>query len=127
MVVCMRIFGIDPGVTTGLAVVEDGVFVEGRESMTYDGVIDWLTKLQPDTVAIEDFQIRPGKPCLYHPSIRMIGVVEYACQRMELNFRIQSPSILKIMLANTKGISKSPHIRSAAAHALYCWRKNGTK
>lgn len=123
----MRILGIDPGKTTGVALIRNGNFIRGEETRGYQETISWIFDEHPDVVVIEDFQIRPRKPSLYHPSIRMIGVVEYVCQMCQTPMIIQSPSILRLTLNAARGLSKSPHICSAAAHAMYYWRKHGIK
>jgi len=118
----IKIIGIDPGVTTGVAIYQNGS-LRGGEITSYREIADLLESERPEIVVIEDFYIRRGKPSIYHPSIRMIGVVEYLCQELEIKFIIQSPSILTAMRWILPRGTGSPHVKAAMCHLLYHLKK----
>ena len=117
------VVGVDPGRVTGMCAFEDGRFVEGAETRSYDGVVKFILDFRADVVVIEDFRVRRGQPSDYHPSIRTIGVVEYVCQCNGIPLIIQSPSILRFTLEAQKGLHRSRHVKSAAAHVSYYLKK----
>ena len=111
--------GIDPGVTTGVAVMQDDILIFEAEAGTAWKVIDWIKSFNPEVVVIENFFIRRGKPCRYHEPIKMIGVVEYYCDEFKIKHVLQSPSILVTMKRWVPKNIKSPHTKSAIAHLMY--------
>ncbi len=116
----LTIIGIDPGVTTGIAVIQDGILVYENEAGSTVEVMDLIRYFQPNIIVMEDFFVRRGKPCEYKAPIKMIGVVEYYCSQKEILFVPQSPSVLTLMLQKVpKTLLKSPHTRSAVAHLMY--------
>jgi len=122
----MIVVGVDPGRVTGLCAFEDGEFREGVEAKSYDEVVSFIHRLDPDVVVIEDFRVRRGQPSDYHPSIRMIGVVDFLCQRRRTPMVVQSPSILRMTLGDQIVLHRSRHVRAAAAHVSYYTRKHAT-
>ena len=118
------VMAIDPGVTTGIAIYTNGDF-HGCEVTSYAEVAELIKERAPNTVVIENFIVRKGKPGLYHPSIRMIGVVDFICIKRGIKFVIQSPSILPMMKNEIPDSLKSPHVRSAASHLIYYLKKIG--
>lgn len=116
------LMAIDPGITTGVVLRDDCGDFQGFEITTYAEMSQAIADHAPEIIIIENFIVRQGKPSLYHPSIRMIGVVEYLCGLAGIEFVVQSPSILQ----SSKYRShygplqhKSPHVGSALQHLLY--------
>ena len=122
----MIIMGVDPGVTTGIAIYIDDDY-HGWEMRSYQDAVELINIYQPEVIVIENFLVRHGKPSIYHPSIRMIGVMEYICQERDIKYVIQSPSILKAILPIVPDTIKSPHIRSATAHIIYYLSKQAQR
>jgi len=120
----MKIVGVDPGVSTGLACFSSGYFIDGSVGMNYDEIEEYILSREPDIVVVEDYIARKG-PNTYHPPIRVIGVVEWICSRNHIPMVIQSPSILRFTLDRVKHLHKSPHVRSASAHVVYYLSKRG--
>ena len=120
----MRIVGVDPGVSTGLATFSEDCFIGGEVGMSYDDIEKYIISERPDIVIVEDYIARKG-PNTYHPPIRVIGVVEWICNRNHIPMVIQSPSILRFTLDRVKHLHKSPHVRSASAHVVYYLSKRG--
>lgn len=111
--------GIDPGETTGVAVMQENILIFEAEAGTTWKVIDWIESFNPEVVVVENFFIRRGRPCNYHAAIKMIGVIEYFCDELKIKHVLQSPSILTIMKRWVPGSIKSPHTKSAIAHLMY--------
>jgi hypothetical protein len=69
-------------------------------------------------IVIEDFFGGVGKDA--QDPLRVIGVVEYICQREGFHYCHQSPTILQNLKSDPRLRDlKSPHIRSAFKHALW--------
>lgn len=110
----MKVVGIDPGVVTGMAVVVDGAYVHGDEVAGIANVIRWLRAHGPDVVVVEDFVL--GKPTSHAKAvIEMIGVIKYLSG---VPVVMSSPSVLQRALERTGRVHSSPHVRSAATHAI---------
>lgn len=112
------IIGVDPGETTGLCVLRDGEFVEGREVKEYQEISVFILMYSPGVIVIEDYIIsrlpsRPKQP------LKIIGMIEYFGLLNGWPVVVQSPSVLDRMLRRVEGMHPSKHVRSACAHALY--------
>lgn len=123
-----RIVAVDPGKTTGLAFFNGGNFMVGSEVYDYDAIRGFLQTYNPEVVVVEDYVV--GRLGAHHRTPLMVmGAVEMICQDLEIPIVYQSPSILKIMLKrldDEEGFGlNSPHVRSAAAHALYYITEGG--
>ena len=113
----MKILGIDPGLTTGMAELEDGKFIHGWEAGTTRDVLAGIERTRPDVVVVEDFIL--GKPTRYaKPVIELIGVIKYFTRTTtEAKLVMSSPAVLRGALKRVRGVHPSRHVRSAAAHA----------
>jgi len=119
------IVAIDPGSTTGVAVLRPPLELVGvGEETDRAKVVAWIRRVQPETLVVEDFKPYAGLPTWTPlPAPKLLGILE------ELGFELvyQSPSIkkrfpdalLKIAELHTPG---KPHANDAVRHALYyCW------
>jgi len=120
----MIILAIDPGDTIGVALYSNGR-VKGQTVKKYVELNKLITFFHPDTVVVENFFIRRGKPSDYHSAIKQIGVIEYICEENAIPCVLQSPTVLKTMMRHVPDDIKISHIRSATAHLLYYLLKNG--
>lgn len=101
----MRLFAVDPGITTGWAILEDGQPTEmGEMQVTefYDFLntdSKWVDAL-PHYVIIEDYLIRPPEARGFDHSwsravpIQVIGAVQCWARRHHLPVELQQPSLL---------------------------------
>jgi hypothetical protein len=124
----MRICAIDPGGTTGVAVFVDGTFHRGFELKNLPDVVTWLATWHQeiDVIVLEDFiGSNPGVD-YYHPC-RIIGAVETCAFQYNLTVIKQTPNCQERFRRYVMGrqISTSPHIRSAACHALFYAKDQG--
>lgn len=133
----MKILGLDPGGTTGWALLEDSRVLrmgEWKEKVFKDKLIAFLRDSPVDVIVCEDFVFRPGfKEGKWKTAEvpKMIGVVELAAQMFECKFIVQAPSIKPVGygmagLKYTKG-KAGMHMYDAAAHATYYYRTKGVK
>lgn len=117
------IFGIDPGVTTGICVYNDQTFYIGMIAKSIYEIINLISSWSPNIVVMENFIIGP-RPSIAVPVIKIIGAIEFYCGDNQIPIHLQSPSVLKLMLPRVAGIYPSPHVRSACAHVMYYLLKN---
>ena len=131
-----RILGVDPGVTTGMAMIAaDGVekdvsLVAVREVKNFlEPIYNAILNNKPDVVVCEDFVLYRGKeaPQAYSrmPAAvgERIGVVRLACEQTKIpmvlktahqRIRFKKPRVLRWL-----GMyHSSRHVRDAIAHAL---------
>lgn len=98
----MRIIGIDPGETTGIAIYNDDVWQYHQLEGEHFEDLEWLLKVErPDVVVCESFQKRnnPGantKPLLY------IGAINGYCLTYNIELVFQTPSQGKAFWTNNK-------------------------
>lgn len=131
----MRILGIDPGGTTGWAILEDDQPVEigtVKSPDFYKQMPEILAK-NIDVCVTEDFIIRPewGNRWKKTDTPKMIGAIRLICEEMNLRFVLQQPSIKPVGygwagMVYVKG-KKGTHIQDAIAHARYFYGKEGSK
>lgn len=114
------VVGVDPGKSTGLCAVQGGVIVAACVAQSYAEVQQFLSTWchEGATVVVEDF-VLGARPASAKDPIKMIGVVEFICEREGLHLVMSSPSILQRMLPRVRGAHPSPHVRSAYAHVLH--------
>lgn len=128
----MRILGIDPGHTTGVAIVEDGK-VEAFYTTNLWTRLDTLftPERKPDVVVYEDFRLYPwmakSKSWSHLETVQVIGVIKYLCELHEIPVETQMASVIKSKLAQRlfgDVITLLPeHAREAALHALLHHRR----
>lgn len=133
-----RILGVDPGESTGIALVVDGVVekigvLKGKEAL-YTFLRDKLPTLNLDFVAVEDYIQRPdnkvkGKSHTeWTPQItaKYIGAITYAAELYGITVVEQQPAIKPqgYKFAGMKYVSgkKGTHANDAVAHAIYLER-----
>ena len=120
----MRIVGVDPGRTTGLALVEAERVRETEQHRSLLGLYEWLRDHRPiDLIVMERFYISHRTKDAHHP-LHAIGVVLLFAERWHVEVVQQSPAVLRGRAAVTEGWS-SPHIRSALSHVRYYLRRQG--
>lgn len=125
------IIGIDPGVTTGLALVSADMnlktykFLDGKEFNLYYGLDSYFKIKKPDLIIIEDFEIHTVKAVI-NPSIGTIGVVKYLGYALNIKVLLQSPSIVYRYFEALNNLKKSKHIKCALSHIVF-YLKNGSQ
>lgn len=139
----MRVLGIDPGKTTGYALIhvkdktinpptkpedfgwDKGGTVDNVERIIEEGV---------DLVVMEDFKVRPDMAKKGHlnfdsmPAPQVIGVVRYLCSKYGVNLVLQPAAIKPVGygFANMKYVKgkANMHWQDAYCHAVYYVVKN---
>jgi len=111
--------GVDPGKTTGIAVFNESKLLFTCEAKNAATVIKLINQYRPQTIVMEDFFVRRGKPADYKAPIKLIGVIEYHCMSRDILIVMQSPSILRLALKFVPKDAYGPHERSAIAHVMY--------
>jgi len=127
----LKIIGIDPGITTGLALVKANLgsrtyeFLNGKEFNLYYELDSYFKIKHPDLIIIEDFEIQTTKAVI-KPSIETIGVVKYLGYVLGIKILLQSPSIVYRYFEELNNLKKSKHIKCALSHIIF-YLKNGCK
>ena len=134
----MLILGIDPGRTTGLALIsiheKRATLVEALESKDMSFVENnWLLQ-KADYIVVEDFKVRPAKARqgafdwqdMETPQV--IGSIKTLAKLLGKTVILQQPAIKPIGygFAHLKYVpgKKGLHIQDAAAHAMFYSVKN---
>lgn len=126
---CTRILGFDPGESyTGWCLLVDG------EPYSAGVLPDWkklaylLQHAKPNAVVCENYRLYPHKARAQFGSemkaIRMIGVIEYLCWQLDIEFVLQNASrIRNDPLVKDLKFHKSRHANDAMRHAKAYWLK----
>ena len=128
-----KILGIDPGATTGIAMVGINekrpsiLHVEETKDVTLQSIIKLFEEC--DIVVCEDFLVRPGKAesgafnWSSMGTLRIIGAASAISGMLGKPFVLQQPSIKPVGygFSNQKYVPKKKgmHIQDATAHAVY--------
>lgn len=128
----MRILGVDPGDTTGWAILEKGEPVEIgtlKKDEFYEMIPQILAK-DIDVCVIEDYIVRPewGNKWKKTDTPQKIGAIRLICTEMKLRCVVQQPSIKPVGygwagMTYVKG-KKGTHVMDAIAHARYFYGKH---
>ena len=127
----MKIMSFDPGETTGFAVLDTdtGSWMTGVIGLwhTIDSLLDCH---KPDVVVFESFKLYPDKAHTQvwsdFPAVKVIGVIEYLCEKKKVPVHSQSASQAKCLSFNTGDQSKlSNHEYDALRHAVLYARRKG--
>lgn len=125
----MRILGIDPGHTTGVAIVEEGQVDEFFTTDLWHGIRDYFEVC--NYVVYEDFRLYPwmakSKSWSHMETVQVIGVIRYIGELYSMEPVTQMASVIKSRLAQRlfgAQVAKLPeHAREAALHALMLHRR----
>jgi hypothetical protein len=131
----VNILGIDPGKTTGLAVII--IDLETKKArIDHAGVSTDITAIEyrdlienADVIVVEDFKVRPNKAkggsFDWSPmeTPKVIGSIQTLAALIEKKVVLQQPTVkpMGYGFANMKYVKGKPgtHIQDAAAHAMY--------
>jgi hypothetical protein len=98
----MRVMAFDPGVTTGVALVEDERYtVYQVDSRNLDTIWTELDTQRPTEVAYEDFKHRPTMLSAELYSLQVIGVIRLWCSE-SIECRAYLPARVKAFWDNAK-------------------------
>lgn len=139
------IIGVDPGYTTGISVFEDPLqeinpeknysdyLVYAGTITGYEGYKEFLIKYSPKIVIIEDYKLYPkvNKSWDSMKEVRILGVIEYITQELNIPFIEQPPSKkwfwdnnrLKKMGLKQKVIHSNDSIRHVLEFLSKKWRE----
>lgn len=138
----MKIVGVDPGETTGLAAftLTNGAVLSctgATEATDVEGVCAFLDEHRPDFVVVEAFTLYPwaARSMSWNkmPASQVIGAVKAWRAKCRKRPRlVEQPAsvrghvqttVFKVMGCADMFVNK-PHARDAAKHALwFCWRR----
>lgn len=136
------ILALDPGGTTGYAAFTMYEILDASEVVGDAATMEALIKhFSPSIVVIEEYRIYPGKAKTHiHsdvPTARLIGAIEYICQKLGIPVVKQGAGMAKGFCDNDKlrawGMYKVGygHARDAIRHGAYYLifghKKNGTR
>ena len=124
MISIVKVCGVDPGATTGLAVFVDGDPILGYEIKSLLNLYITLGMLEPDVVVVEAFLGQRSGAAEASSVFKVIGICEmFVEEHPKVTMVTSNPSILQ---GKRRPPGISPHIWSASVHALhYIGRKNG--
>jgi len=123
----VKVIGIDPGGTTGVCLVDDADLRWSAEIKTIPDLVkslNQLLRLRPDVVVIEDF-VGSGAAKNYYDPVRVIGAVEAVMAGTNLPLVKQVPNRQMRYKDTVAPMHRSPHVRSALAHAYFYLRQRG--
>lgn len=127
---------IDPGETSGWATFkEDGSGDKFGEVRGREAIYSLLTKVQPRTLIVEDFELFPWKSrdqaFSKFETVRVIGAIEFWAYVKGVSLILQMPNIKSIayMWAGVQkaGSHKDSHERDAYVHGVYYLQKAGIR
>lgn len=126
----MRILAIDPGGTTGYAVLEDGKPTHMGQIDSSD-ILRWINSLtKPDVLILENYRVRPGHKRWdeTQPS-QLIGAFKLKAAEWGIEPVMQEPAIKPVgygWMRAKFGITDKNHMLDALAHSIYYYYKNRT-
>jgi hypothetical protein len=130
-----RILGIDPGETTGIALLLNGAILEQDQIKTDDlgnsvyKLNDLITTIKPDVIIYEDYRVYEWKSddhkwsSVHTP--KLIGVIICLCEINNLAYGTRMASSVKSFVTDDKlkdwglYIKGKRHARDAIRHAVY--------
>ena len=133
----MIILSLDPGVTTGWAVVDTDQrkVVQYGEIRLWRGIEELISKWKPDTVLYEEFKLYPwarkAQTWSEFEPVQVIGVIRYLSELHGVESVKQPASVCKSKSAKrltpdaARGVGD--HIRDAIVHALVLARRRDRK
>ena len=136
----MRVLGIDPGGTTGAAVVVAPGIVARPADLVYaqefefEAFLDALHEIigLAELVAVERYTIGPRtiKFSRQPQALYAIGAIMAECRKSRVEMVLQNPADAKSAFSDGTlklfGMhSPSPHVRDATRHALLACRRGG--
>lgn len=116
----MRVAGVDPGVTTGVALVEERQVLAAEEVASLLELWTWLEEHRPDLLVVERFLALRFLDEARVLSLEAQGVAHLWSQLRGVPLRFQTSS--QIAGYARRIPFSSPHVRDAVAHALYAQR-----
>lgn len=128
----MLILGVDPGKTTGVAVLQTNpwevISIEEVDESHFSQKM-WALIRASERVACEDFILRPGKSDFMQgrwtilSTVKLIGRIEALCWAARKPLTIQQPAIkptgYKLAGATYQKGKKGTHMLDGLAHAAY--------
>jgi len=132
----MIVAGIDPGVSVGYAVIQNGTLrgseiFDTRTSEGASAFVQELLNLAPmnalDSVhlAIEDFVgFGMRSPEMVH-TIKWLGFAQYFGMFLQFEVKLQPPQLRKYKLSEATKMGVSGHAKDALAHALAYYDRHG--
>ena len=121
---------MDPGKTTGLALVHSNRVIESCEVSDYESLLSFIERVKPQIMVVESFVIsyrRRGRDI--YEAVKIIGALEFISKtrKQEIKLIMQSPAVLQSKsVLSSLPIGMGRHARSAAIHALAYAHKNNS-
>lgn len=132
------VVGIDPGKTTGHALLTVADHRVDSGQTTAMQACQWIEQMLPthghnSLIAVERFTIGQEtlKKTRQHDALDVIGAIKYLCWAHSTRFELNGPSEAKAMVNDERLKMKDyyqpgqPHANDAARHAVYAAVKHG--
>ncbi len=118
----MKILGLDPGHTTGWAVVTEEKILYKGFFPHYEEVTALLAEHEPDIAVVEDFLLYPWKSQQLAwnnmKTVQNLGVIRYLLDEADVPYVLQAASLVKKHSRRLPGSYSSAHERDAVTHAI---------
>ena len=123
----MRVVGVDPGKTCGMALIDFDTGETGVISKGMNGVEARLDKWNPELVVIERWVIYPFAlhRLKFHecPAAEAIGMVRSWCNRNEVPLVRQMASVRVPYMERARKVAGVVDHRADALAHIFCWAK----
>ena len=125
----MTVLVLDPGHTTGWAVLTEEKIVATGMFPGYEGVSEVLKKYAPDKAVIEDFALYPWKSNALAWNrlwtVQVLGVMKYLLDEQSIPYELQSAALVKRLSKRLIGRYSSQHERDAVTHGIVYLQRQG--
>jgi len=125
----MIVLALDPGHTTGWAVLTEEKVVATGLFAGYDGVPDLLVGYEPDMAVMEDFILYPWRSQALAwnqlRTVQYLGVMKYLLDEAEISYVLQKAVLVKKLSKRLIGKYSSQHERDAVTHGIVYLQRQG--
>jgi len=124
----MVVLALDPGHTTGWAVLTEEKVVATGLFPGYDELLEILQKYCPEVAVIEDFVLHPWRANALAWNqlwtVQILGVMKYLLDEQSIPYELQSSSLVKRTSKRLVGYT-SDHERDAVTHGIVYLQRQG--
>ncbi len=119
-----RILALDPGITTGIAILDDGIVITSHFEGSHRQFYDWLDELNPEAIIYESFVYQRRDKVELYP-VEVIGIIKLWADSNGIPAFRQSPAQAKGLFDDDKlkkmGLWKKGyrHGMDATRHLMY--------
>ena len=125
----MIILALDPGHTTGWAILTEEEVIATGLFPDYTGVNELIKKHVPDVAVIEDFILYPWKSraLIWNQlwTVQVLGVMKYLLDEVSIPYELQNAVLVKQLSKRLIGKYSSQHERDAVTHGIVYLQRQG--